>query len=77
MNSSASARGTMSDAGSSRMRRISSPTIVPPGSRTATHGAAALRQPVGEPAKLRGLARALRPLEDDQAGRAAIAASRA
>src|SRR5215213_9614478 len=36
MNSNASARGTMSDEGSRRMRLISSPTMVPPGSRTAT-----------------------------------------
>src|SRR5207302_6582105 len=34
MNNNASARGVMSDAGSRRMRRISSPTAVPPGSRS-------------------------------------------
>ena len=69
----------MSDAGSSSTRRISSPTGVPPGSRTAHDArvAVARGEPVGEQAKLRALARALRSLEDDQAAARHCRASRA
>ena len=66
MNSNASVLGTMSEAGSSRMRRISSPTTVPPGSRTATTSRSRDASHSARQANLRTLARAFRSLEDDE-----------